>query len=188
MIKTPEREKTMLFSRRMMGRAQPNAKFHEAVPPFRVNQLYFAVNRDNPALLQELNLAADQLIANRPYFVSHLYQLYYGQQGSAELRLSQKENDYLKAHPVISAVAIAREKPFAYTDENGQLQGVIRKLADRIEQDLGIKLHIITVQTRDDADAALADGSAQILLNSAGDVGWSAAHGMNLTTQCHLPP
>ncbi|XOQ26010.1 MAG: hypothetical protein ACFWTM_06665 [Mitsuokella multacida] len=76
MIKTPEREKTMLFSRRMIGRAQPNAKFHEAVPPFRVNQLYFAANKDNPALLQELNLTKyDQLIANRPYFVSHLYQL-----------------------------------------------------------------------------------------------------------------
>lgn len=181
-IKTPEREKTMLFSRLMMGRTRFNANLHGDMSPFHVNQLYFAVNKDNPALMEELNTAADQLIANRPYYVSHLYQLYYGQQSSMELHLTPKEASFLKMHPVISAVVIARERPFAYTDEHGELQGVLRKLADRIEQDLSIKLHIITVPTREDAQEALENGSAQILLNSNGDVGWAAAQGMDLTT------
>ena len=135
-IKTPKRAETMLFSRLMMGRASDEANFHGELMPYRVNQLHFAVRRDNPELMRELDLAADQLIANRPYFVSHLYQIYYGQRGASELRLTEKEQRFLKRHPVISAVVVAREAPFAYVDEHGELQGTMRKLVDRLEHHL----------------------------------------------------
>lgn len=138
-VKTPQREQTMRFSRLMMGRVNDSRDVHGTLLPHRVNQLYFAVRRDDEALMQELDLAADQFIGNRPYFVSHLYQLYYGQRGSAELRLTEREQRFLKSHPVISAVVVAREAPFAYVDKEGNLQGTMKKLADRLERDLGIK-------------------------------------------------
>ena len=145
-VKTPQREQTLRFSRLMMGRANDSRDVHGTLLPHRVNQLYFAVRRDDEALMQELDLAADQLIGNRPYFVSHLYQLYYGQRGSAELRLTEREQRFLKSHPVISAVVVAREAPFAYVDKEGNLQGTMKKLADRLERDLGIKLALVIEQ------------------------------------------
>ncbi len=180
-IKTPKRAETMLFSRLMMGRASDEANFHGELMPYRVNQLHFAVRRDNPELMRELDLAADQLIANRPYFVSHLYQIYYGQRGASELRLTEKEQRFLKRHPVISAVVVAREAPFAYVDEHGELQGTMRKLVDRLEHDLGIELHLVIEQDYASAYKDLGTGEAQILLNADWDVGWAAAHDMDLS-------
>lgn len=171
----------MLFSRLMMGRASDEANFHGELMPYRVNQLHFAVRRDNPELMRELDLAADQLIANRPYFVSHLYQIYYGQRGASELRLTEKEQRFLKRHPVISAVVVAREAPFAYVDEHGELQGTMRKLVDRLEHDLGIELHLVIEQDYASAYKDLGTGEAQILLNADWDVGWAAAHDMDLS-------
>ena len=186
-IKTQKRAETMLFSRLMMGRASDEANFHGELMPYRVNQLHFAVRRDNPELMRELDLAADQLIANRPYFVSHLYQIYYGQRGASELRLTEKEQRFLKRHPVISAVVIAREAPFAYVDEHGELQGTMRKLVDRLEHDLGIELHLVIEQDYASAYKDLGTGRAQILLNADWDVGWAAAHDMDLGDAFALP-
>ena len=180
-VKTPQREQTMRFSRLMMGRANDSRDVHGTLLPHRVNQLYFAVRRDDEALMQELDLAADQLIGNRPYFVSHLYQLYYGQRGSAELRLTEREQRFLKSHPVISAVVVAREAPFAYVDKEGNLQGTMKKLADRLERDLGIKLALVIEQDYAAAQEDLDKGRAQILLNADWDVGWAAAHNMDLS-------
>lgn len=181
-IQTPKREETMLFSRLMMGRASEEANFHGELTPYRVNQLHFAVRRDNPELMRELDFAADQLIANRPYFVSHLYQIYCGKTGAAELRLTDKEQRFLKEHPVISAVVVAREAPFAYVDEQGKLQGTMRKLADRLEHDLGIRLHLIIERDYEAAYEDLGTGKAQLLLNADWDVGWAAAHDMDLSS------
>ena len=52
-IKTQKRAETMLFSRLMMGRASDEANFHGELMPYRVNQLHFAVRRDNPELMRE---------------------------------------------------------------------------------------------------------------------------------------
>lgn len=180
-IKTQKRAETMLFSRLMMGRASDEANFHGELMPYRVNQLHFAVRRDNPELMRELDLAADQLIANRPYFVSHLYQLYYGQKGASELRLTEKEQRFLKRHPVISAVVVAREAPFAYVDKEGNLQGTMKKLADRLERDLGIKLALVIEQDYAAAQEDLDKGRAQILLNAEWDASGAAAHNTDLS-------
>ena len=180
-VKTPQREQTMRFSRLMMGRANDSRDVHGTLLPHRVNQLYFAVRRDDEALMQELDLAADQLIGNRPYFVSHLYQLYYGQRGSAELRLTEREQRFLKSHPVISAVVVAREAPFAYVDKEGNLQGTMKKLADRLERDLGIKLALVIEQDYAAAQEDLDKGRAQILLNAEWDASWAAAHNTDLS-------
>ncbi|WP_432646270.1 EAL domain-containing protein [Mitsuokella sp.] len=181
-IKTPERQQTMLFSHLMMGRIKQEQDSRISSSPFWVEPLYFAVRRDNTALMNELELANEQLIGNRPYFVSYLYRLYYGQQSSHKLQLAPQEASFLKMHPVISAAVIADERPFAYVDEHGELQGTMRRLTDRIEQDLGIKLSLIIETNYEKAYEDLNSGKAQILLNTDGDISWAAAHGLDLTT------
>lgn len=57
----------------------------------------------------------------------------------------------------------------------------MKKLADRLERDLGIKLALVIEQDYAAAQEDLDKGRAQILLNADWDASWAAAHNMDLS-------
>ena len=153
---------------------------------YRIHPLYFAVRAGNEALLQELDAAADRLEENRPGFRTMLQQVYADHGRRLGLRLTQQEKEYLQLHPVISVVVVARERPFAYVDEDGEFQGTLRVFTDRIEEDLGVMVWVIPVPDFAAAEEELKSGRAQVLLDNGWDLGWAEAHGLWFTAPFYV--
>ena len=140
----------------------------------------------NTALLAELDAAADRLMENRPGFYTMLEQVYADHGQRFGLHLSQREKDYLALHPVIPVVVVAREQPFAYVDEDGTFQGTLRIFTDRIEQDLGVQVRVLPVPDFAAAEAELASGRAQVLLDNGWDLGWAQEHRLWFTAPFYV--
>ncbi len=155
-------------------------------PDYHAHPLYFAVRPGNEALLHKLDVAADRLTENRPGFLTTLEQVYAEHGRRFGLRLTPEEQSYLKLHPVIPIVVVAREHPFAYVDDDGTFQGTLRVFVDRIEQDLGVKVSIIPVPDFDAADKELQSGRAQVLLDIGWDLGWAEDRGLWLTAPFYV--
>ncbi|MDD6698777.1 MAG: EAL domain-containing protein [Veillonellaceae bacterium] len=155
-------------------------------PNYHAHPLYFAVRPGNEALLHKLDVAADRLTENRPGFLTTLEQVYAEHGRRFGLRLTPEEQSYLKLHPVIPIVVVAREHPFAYVDDDGTFQGTLRVFVDRIEQDLGVKVSIIPVPDFDAADKELQSGRAQVLLDIGWDLGWAEGRGLWLTAPFYV--
>ena len=151
-----------------------------------MHPLYFAVRQGNEVLLHKLDVAADRLGENRPGFLTTLEQVYAEHGRRFGLRLTPEEQSYLQLHPVIPIVVVAREHPFAYVDHDGEFQGTLRVFVDRIEQDLGVKVHIIPVPDFDAADKELESGRAQVLLDIGWDLGWAEERGLWLTAPFYV--
>ncbi|WP_294159861.1 EAL domain-containing protein [uncultured Selenomonas sp.] len=175
----------MSFSRLPMGWRRGSELSLQAADAH-IRPHYFAVRAGNDALLRELDAAADRLVENRPGFLTTLDQIYADHGQRFGLNLTQREKDYLALHPVIPVVVVARERPFAYVDEQGAFQGTLRFFTDRIQEDLGVTLRVITVPDFAAAEAELASGRAQVLLDNGWDLGWAKAHRLWFTAPFYV--
>ncbi|WP_294152292.1 EAL domain-containing protein [uncultured Selenomonas sp.] len=139
--------------------------------------VYFVVRKGNTELLDRLNQAAARLATTRPMMFADLYDLYHSDGAGAPLLLDRRERDYLLAHPTLRIAVVISEQPYAYLDENGEFAGGLRAVTDRIGADLGIDIEIVPVHSAEEAYADLADGTADVLLNSRWSPGWAGEHG-----------
>ena len=139
--------------------------------------VYFVVRKGNTELLDRLNQAAARLATTRPMLFADLYDLYHSNGAGAPLLLDRRERDYLLEHPTLRAAVVVSGQPYAYLDENGNFAGGLRAVTDRIGADLGIDVEILPVRSAEEAYAHLADGSADVLLNSRWSPGWAGEHG-----------
>ena len=139
--------------------------------------VYFVVRKGNTELLDKLNNAAARLATTRPMMFSDLYALYHLDGAGAPLLLDRHERDYLSEHPVLRAAVVVGEQPYSYIDENGQFAGGLRAVTDRISADLGIDIDIVPALSSEEAYTHLADGTADVMLNSRWSPGWAGEHG-----------
>ena len=156
----PEYRGELLYSRMPIDFARGNRKVQLPVPDHQVTPLYYVMRQGNDALFGRIERANDAMAANRPFFLEMLTQMYADRQPARVLRLTQDERGYLAAHPVIHAVVVPNERPIAYMDEDGAFKGKVKMLTDRIAEDLGVTIDIRTVPSYVEAEAAIADGSA----------------------------
>ena len=153
-----------------------------AAAVFDVNPLYFAVRADNTALLARLDRAADELAIVHPQLIDDLDGLYERWAGdSRPLLLDAEERQFLAEHKTLRVVCVARERPYAYIREDGKLHGALKRIAERLEQDLGVAVEVEPLTEAEAAYARVASGEADICLNMAWDPGWAAQLGMDQT-------
>ncbi len=179
---SPELLQELLYSRMPIGFARGGRTLMAPVAPHQVTPLFYVMRKGDDARFGRLEQANDEMAANRPFFIEALARMYVDRQPVSVLRLTKEERDYLAEHPVLRAVAVANERPMAFIKEDGTFAGRVKKLADRIEQDLGVTLEIKAVSSYDEADAAIADGSADLLLNLDWDIAFAASKGMAAAT------
>ena len=177
----PEYRGELLYSRMPIDFARGSRKFQLPVPDHQVTPLYYVMRQGNDALFGRVERANDAMAANRPFFLEMLTQMYVDRQPARVLRLTQDERGYLAAHPVIHAAVVPNERPIAYMDEDGAFKGKVKMLTDRIAEDLGVTIDIRTVPSYVEAEAAIADGSADLYLNIDWDIAFAESKGMAAT-------
>ena len=118
------------------------------------------VRDDRPDLLRRLNMAMDQMLLNQPNIRDRLNKKYLSNDGFP-LILSRREKEYLADRQKLRAAITMLQKPYAYTNNKGELVGVMPEIIHRMSRDLGIEIEIVSTDT--------ADGShefAQTLTNT----------------------
>ena len=143
--------------------------------------VYFVVRKGNTALLERLNSAASRLAMARPMLFADLYDLYHINTGGDPLLLDRNERRYLEEHPVLRFVAVVNAPPYSYVDDSGAFAGGLRAVVDRAAADLGIDAEVVPVTREEDAYDALADGTADVMLNARWGPGWAVTHGYKQT-------
>ena len=142
---------------------------------------FFVVRKDRQELLQELNRASEWLMLTRPTFLSDTYKMRQTELPLPPLVLNRAERCYLQEHPKLRLMVVANERPYAYIDENGELDGAMRVVADRLQEDLGVNIEVIPSTFYEQAYADMQAGKADILLNMFWNPRWGAERGLNQT-------
>ena len=176
---SPELAQEFLYSRLPLGAARGGRSLMAPIgTQHQVTPLYYVLRHDEVDLFARLEAANDNMAANRPHFIDDLAQMYRDRAPAPILRLTPEEHAFLAANPTIHAVAVLREPPYAYINEDGAFDGEVRKLADRISYDLGVQVDIQTVESHEDAFHRIASGEADLLMNLDWDISYAETKGI----------
>lgn len=124
---------------------------------------YFAVNKSRPDLLKELNAALYE-IQNSELDYNNLLVSRYHNQMSNNLLLSEKEKDWLTAHDNKLRIGyLADNLPYSRQSEDGEMLGVMKTLADTLENEFGITIETKCYETSMQLNDALEDGEVDTI-------------------------
>lgn len=134
---------------------------------FAPDQFYFAVRRDAPALLQELNHGLAALQMDDPMLPLRLYDQYYGQLRN-NLIFTRQENDALQQQIVLRAVCCGAWPPLVQPQPQGEPTGVIPNIINKIGKDSGCTFRISMAENFATAVKMLEEGKADVLCDFTG--------------------
>lgn len=102
-----------------------------AVPICKIgsSDIYFAVNKDRPELLNDLDAALNRIQDENTYYNQQLYEKYLSN-GGAKQYLSAGEKAWLSDHDTIRVGYQDNYLAFCAADENGQLTGALKDYLD----------------------------------------------------------
>jgi len=142
---------------------------------------YFAVRKDKPELLKELNSALRSLKSNDPYYQDKIYEKYYGNKTGNEISLTDQEKEYIRENPVVTCSYDPAWYPISYRDENGNFAGPVAKLYSEIAAKTGLIFEFRATDTFVEAIDGFADGKTQMMAEICYDYLWAGKKNARLT-------
>lgn len=141
------------------------------VEDFGETPYYIMARKEDQALIDQIDDAIDYMNIETPNWRSDLYNQYYGTQNT-NTELTVKENEFLKklqaSGTVIKAVMNPANKPYSWY-EDGRGYGMAVDLLDATANELGLDYELIPVESQDDYDKILSEGTADICIDMDGD-------------------
>lgn len=142
---------------------------NEIVPGFRpvfkigAADFYFAVNKDRPDILREINKAQEEILFNFPYFVSRLENKYF-KQGTVWQNLTDKEKDWLSAHQVLRVGYLEEYMPYCDSGKNpDEIRGILPELLTELEDYTGARFVSRSFDNYNVMLGALEEGEIDII-------------------------
>ena len=125
------------------------------------SEYYFAVSKSRPDLLSELNEALYEIQNTEQDYNNQLVNRYYNRMSSV-LLLNQKEKAWLDEHDnTIRFGYVVDDLPFC-GEENGELVGVMRTIADTLEHEFGITVETVPFPAQPQLTEAIASGEIDV--------------------------
>ena len=150
--------------------------------------LYICTNIQNTELIEELEIAFDNLLLFHPDYNSLLHSYYFLGDNQKQIVLTRQEKEFINNNPVINAVYRTNWTPIEYKDKDGTFAGATRKVFNKISKITGLNFNFIAVDTKEEAVKALQDGKA--FIDTAFDNSLQAAevYGINVTKPYYTIP
>ncbi len=125
------------------------------------SEYYFGVSKSRPDLLKELNEALYEIQNTEKDYNSQLASRYFTQM-TGHLMLNTKEREWLTEHDnTIRLGYISDTLPFS-GEENGELVGVLKTVADKLEDEFGLKVETVSYPDRTQLKQAIWAGEIDI--------------------------
>ena len=146
--KTPKLEEELLFSETDMGLdGEPR---------------YFAVNKNRPDLLEELNAANDALLENDPRFQLQNWQEYYDK-SDVVTTLSKTQQAWLDQKGLLRLGYLTTNLPISGQDENGDAAGALGAVVPILESFLGIPIETVAFTNHVAMNDAILNGEVDVI-------------------------
>ena len=156
---------------------RPNA---ELLYSFGTSDYYLCVNKADPELLDELNMAQTELAIDEPNYINFLRSKYYPVSISSRA-FSAAEKEWLAEHKKLKVGYLNDFLPYCDTDSSGNVTGVIKDIIPRIIENLditGLEISYKCYNSYDDMIAALNVEEIDIAFPVGGGLYYSEENGI----------
>ena len=128
----------------------------EVLYSFGSSDYYMCVNKNRSDLLEELNEAQTQILAQEPDYLYSLRSKYYPISVSSRA-FSAAEKQWLSSHDQLRIGYLNNYLPYSDTDSDGQVTGIIKDLVPKIIESLAITDIKVTYKGFDSYDEMIAE-------------------------------
>lgn len=146
-----------------------NGEF-KLIAKFAPSPFYFVTTRNNMALLDELNLAQEQLRLDNPQIEMQLLNKYYASFEQASIGFTREELKYIERSDVVNVLCTESMKPIQYYDEtSGEFMGVTTDILKWISSYSGLKFNFVRSGDYEHADELIRTDAVAVLCNAETD-------------------
>ena len=138
---------------------EPNIKI---VHHFESSPLYICTSLKNTELIEELEEAFANLLLFHPDYNSLLHSYYFVGETQKQVVLTRQEQEFINNNPVINAVYRENWTPIEFTNKDGEFDGAVRNVFNKITHLTGLKFNFIPISSKQESLKALQDGLAYI--------------------------
>lgn len=138
-------------------------KDYQIIYKSKPNPFYFIVNKDQKAILKDLNSAMAQISIIDSNYNSKLFERYFGK-FTKDLNISYTRNDYdyIATSPTVSALTPDNLPPYSYKNpDTGEMEGIIIDYYKLITKKTGIKF-VYVINNNNTRENQLGKGIANI--------------------------
>lgn len=123
---------------------------------------FYAVRKNAPAILQELNSAQSRIKSQDRFFDYRLYEKHYGFSESNRLVLTQAERNALDNSPPMRVAFVHGWRPLAYLIEN-ETHGIVADLLSSVASSSGLRMQYVNATSHEDAVKLIRSGQADTI-------------------------
>lgn len=154
------------------------------VAQFDESPFYVMVRKGDKQLLNEVNMAIEQLQLTQANLSQELFQKYYSAESGDDIFFTTKERAYIqeqqeKGVPLRAIMKPDRFPVSAYV--NGQAQGIVAGIAQVIQDRTGLPIEIIEPKDKAEYEELLAGDTIDIVLDAAFDYNVAEKKGYKIT-------
>lgn len=152
----------------------------EVLTVFGTSDYYLCVNKNRQDLLSELNTAQALLAAEEPNYLNSLSAKYYSVSVTARA-FSQAERDWMNSHNTLHVGYLENYLPYSYTDDQGEVTGIIKDIIPDILSSVGMRDATVTYsgyKSYDDMIAGINNGDIDVAFPVGGGLYYSEENGI----------
>lgn len=136
--------------------------------------LYYAVAKDRPEILAQLNDALQKIIDNNPNFYTQMSEKYTLDGANATATFTKGEMDYIQSEQIVYVIMNAYWAPISwYDEESGEYKGIVVDVLEKISEYSGLKFEYMTEPEFDARAAENPDMINHVLAILADDNAWA---------------
>ena len=151
---------------------------------FDASPFYVCTRKDNTELMARINEAINEMDLHNPSWRDTLHDTYYSSDKNGSIILNAKERAFLEKHRdsgvPLKLLINPDRAPYCYF-QDGEAKGIIPALFDILAQRLGIDYEYIPVKDRNEYYTLRASGTADVVLDFAGDYYLAEEEGYKIT-------
>ena len=148
------------------GNGAYGQKHAQIIAVFGTSDYYLCVSPDRTDLLDQLNAAQAQLLADEPACLDVL-SAKYAPESIENRAFAPEEKEWIEEHDSLKAGCLLHCLPYSDIDKAGQMTGIVTDILPEIMENLGIEEMI----------AALAEGSIDVAFPVSGDLYYAEVNG-----------
>lgn len=143
--------------------AEVNNSFRAAAE-FPAQPYYIATHKDDPELLNGLNVGLEKILDSDPKFAETHHDSNFQNVGSAKLQFNSDEMDYIASKKTVTVAAVGTWHPFyCINGDADHHNGILPDLLDYISASTGLSFEYVFTGTYDEAVELVRNRKADIL-------------------------
>jgi signal transduction histidine kinase/ActR/RegA family two-component response regulator len=145
----------------------------QAIEKIGSSDYYFAVSKNQPEVIKELNQAQSTILEENCYFNETLQDKYFTR-SAVKKTLDDTEKSWISKHSTLRVGYLENYLPYCATDdENGQMKGALTLFLNNIAKEYGVKFSYLAYNSSVALKDALENGEIDIMFPIRGSL-WVA--------------